>query len=53
MSVSLHEADGTDSAGDPKISQIMRNEADRIGGYIVDNETGDIIYDARKVQADV
>ncbi|QBI98100.1 hypothetical protein SEA_FIREMAN_16 [Microbacterium phage Fireman] len=48
MSVILHEADGSIKAGEDQIGPEMRAYADEHGGYVVDTETGDVIYDARK-----
>lgn len=48
MSVTLHNPDGTPNAGDPAISAVMKDYATDIGGYITDNETGDVLFDARR-----
>ncbi len=47
MSVTCYNPDGSSNCGDPEISDNMREEADRVGGYIVNNETEEVIYDAR------
>lgn len=48
MSDICYNPDNTPNCGDPEISDTMKAEADRVGGYITDTDTGEVIYDARK-----
>jgi hypothetical protein len=47
VSITVHTADGTPDAGDPEITDVTRRYADELGGYITDDDTGKILYDAR------
>lgn len=47
MSAICYNPNGTPNCGDPEISDQMKREADRVKGYVVDTDTGTVIYDAR------
>lgn len=40
----LYDADGNTIAGDKALGDQMRQKADEVGGYIKDEETGEVIY---------
>ena len=48
MSAICYNPDNTPNCGDPEISDAMRAEADRVKGYVINTDTGDVIYDARE-----
>lgn len=47
MSVTVYKSDGTPLAGDPLMSDAMKAYAEEEKGYVTDDDTGDILYDAR------
>lgn len=47
MGVTIYKKDGTPLAGDPKMSDAMEEMAIREGGYVTDDDSGKVLYDAR------
>ena len=47
MTVTMYTADGTPDAGDEVISDRMRAYCDRVGGFIRDDVSGELLHDAR------
>ncbi|UVG33788.1 hypothetical protein SEA_HERCULESXL_3 [Microbacterium phage HerculesXL] len=44
MTYTLHDSSGQPVAGDATAGQPMRDRADELHGYIVDDTTGETIY---------
>lgn len=44
MGVTVYKADGSPLAGDPEMSDAMKEYADREGGYVTDDDTGVTLY---------
>jgi hypothetical protein len=42
----VHGSDDAVMAGDPALDDVLKAEADRLGGYITD-EADEIVYDSR------
>lgn len=47
MSVTVYTPKGEPRAGDPHLTSAMTEMADELGGYVTDDKTGEMLYDAR------
>ena len=47
MAYILHDHHGNEMAGDSQFEENMKSMCDELSGYVTNEETGELVYDAR------